>query len=734
MALAEAEAADVTRSRALLAGQNQALQLAVAGAPLPSVLEVLVLAAEGQSEGGVLASILLLDEEGERLRHGAAPSLPPAYCEAIDGIAIGPSVGSCGTAAYRNQPVVVTDIQADPLWAEFRALAGEHRLAACWSTPVRSTLGEVLGTFAMYYRTPRGPSEHDCQVVELLANTAAVVIERDRESRERGRIEQSLRAGQERFRALVAASQAVHASLSVDEIANVLTERARTIIGAHQAMTSLKPAGEGAQAVHAVSLSSKYAHLRESVVPQFDSGLAAVVCRGKRALRLGEAEAPQHPAWNDSAQGALPRRGYLAVPLLGQGGRNLGLVQLSDKLGGDFTADDEAVLVQLAAMASLSMENARLYGSLQEASQRKDEFLATLAHELRNPLAPIGNAIALLRKGGAQATGKVIGIMERQLRQMVHLVDDLLDVSRVTTGKIALKEEATDLREVVQVALETSLPLVQAAGHQFTLDLPSRPLPLFGDRARLAQVVTNLLNNAAKYTPDGGHITLSAQEQGRQVLLQVRDDGLGIPADMLPRIFEVFTQVKHAEERSQGGLGLGLALVRKLVDMHGGQVWAESAGPGHGSTFCLRLPLAGDVRAGRDPRPAQSLPIVNPFRILVVDDNRDAAESLAMLLQLSNHETVTAYTGRQAVDVARRVLPRAAFLDIGLPGMNGYDVARAFREDPALAGITLVALTGWGTETDQQDALQAGFDYHLTKPAAPDKVQELLGLMAQRAS
>ncbi|MBC5784410.1 response regulator [Ramlibacter sp. USB13] len=676
MDLADAGTTDLARSRALLAGQNQALQLAVGGAPLASVLDVLVLTAERQSDGGVLASILLLEEEGERLRHGAAPSLPAAYSQAIDGLVIGPSVGSCGTAAWRNQVVVVSDIASDPLWTAFRSLAHEHGLAACWSTPIRSTLGEVLGTFAMYYREPRAPSGHDRQVVELLANTAAVVIERDREARERSRIEQSLRSRQERFRALVAASQAIHASLSVEEVVAVITERARTIVGA-----------------------------RDATVTLFASGSPA-------SLQVPECEG-------------------LSVSLNGAQGAKLGIVQLTGKLSGEFSTDDEAVLTQLASMASVSIENARLYESLREANQRKDEFLATLAHELRNPLAPIGNAIALLRKGGAQATEKVIGIMERQLRQMVHLVDDLLDVSRVTTGKIVLKREPAEVREIVQVAIEASLPLMQAARHTLHLDLPPEALHVVGDRTRLAQVLTNLLNNAAKYTPDGGRITLTARATRRDVLLQVRDSGLGIPADMLPRVFEIFTQVKHAEERSQGGLGLGLALVKKLVEMHGGDVWAESPGLVQGSTFTVRLPLAHAEVQPQEGAATAPVAAAAAFRILVVDDNHDAAESLAMLLQLSNHETMTAYSGPQAIDVARRTRPRAVFLDIGLPGMNGYEVAKAMREDPDLSGTTLVALTGWGTETDQKQALQAGFDYHLTKPAAPDQVQELLARMGQ---
>jgi PAS domain S-box-containing protein len=590
------------RSKALVDGQKRALELSAAGAPLAAVLDVLVRTAEAQSDGGVLASVLLLDDDGRHLRHGAAPSLPDEYNRGVDGIAVGPAVGSCGTAAFTGREVVVTDVAADPRWAEFRGLALAHGLRACWSTPIRSSAGYVLGTFALYYREPKAPPEADREVVGLLSNTAAVLIERDRAARDRRRAEEELAraAAAERHRAgllarVAAASRAVNAVLSVDGIARIVTEEARAIVGAHQGVTTLTAGGDGSQAISAASYSDKYAEYRTHPEPPDGTGIYAEVCRRNRPMRLTQAELERHPLWRGFGRHAADRppvRGWLAVPLVGHGGSNLGVIQLSDKYDGEFTAEDEAVLVQLAAIAAVGIENARLYESLREASQRKDEFLATLAHELRNPLAPIQNGLHVLRLRHGADVAEPVGMMERQLRHLVHLVDDLLDVSRVTSGKITLRPERLDLRDVVASALETSRPLADAARHRVEVRLPDEPLPVDGDKTRLAQVLTNVLTNACKYTPEGGRIEVSAEADGESVAVRVADTGVGIPRDMLPKVFDVFTQVGRSIDRSQGGLGLGLALVRKLVEMHGGSVRADSPGPGQGSTFVVRLPLA----------------------------------------------------------------------------------------------------------------------------------------------
>jgi signal transduction histidine kinase len=368
--------------------------------------------------------------------------------------------------------------------------------------------------------------------------------------------------------------------------------------------------------------------------------------------------------------------------------------------------------------------------ALRDADWRKDELLAVLAHELRNPLAPIRTGLEVMKLSppGSPAAAKAQEVIERQLGHLVRLVDDLLDVSRISRGKVELGREQVEVAAIVEQALEASRPLVEAGGHQLAVAVPTDPIWITGDLTRLAQVVSNLLNNAAKYTPRGGHIHLSAAAAGGQCILRVVDDGVGISAEMLPRVFDLFTQVDGTLDRAQGGLGIGLALVRKLVEMHGGRVWAESPGLGRGSTFSVSLPLscAGDHQEDRPADGRRRVAEVSGRRILVVDDNEDAAEALATLLSLAGHQTRTAADGPSALDVARAFSPEVVFLDIGLPGMDGYEVARQMRADPALSHATLVALTGWGSEADRRRTEEAGFDVRLTKPAEVTEVNEVL--------
>ncbi len=368
--------------------------------------------------------------------------------------------------------------------------------------------------------------------------------------------------------------------------------------------------------------------------------------------------------------------------------------------------------------------------ALREADERKDEFLATLAHELRNPLAPLRSGLELLRasRGDPASAALAVGAMERQLGHLVRLVDDLLDVARISRGKVELKRERVDVGTVVDHAVEVSRPLLDAAGHALSVRLPAEPLWLDGDLTRLAQVVSNLLNNAAKYTPDGGHVELSARAEGGEVFVRVADDGAGISAEMLPRVFDLFAQVDRTLDRAQGGLGIGLSLVRKLVELHGGTIEARSDGPGRGSTFEVRLPRGrGPAAAPAEARPAApGGPKHAGFRILVVDDNADGADLLAMTLDAWGHRTHVAYDGPGALDAVEAFGPQIIFLDIGLPGMDGYEVARRLRALPGRAGVALVALTGWGAESDRRRALDAGFDVHLTKPVDRAEIEGVL--------
>lgn len=368
--------------------------------------------------------------------------------------------------------------------------------------------------------------------------------------------------------------------------------------------------------------------------------------------------------------------------------------------------------------------------ALRTADRMKDEFLATLAHELRNPLAPLRTGLEILRRGqpGTPAVEQARAMMERQLAHMVRLVDDLLDISRISRGHIEIRREPVEVGTVIAHAVEGSRQLVESKQHALEVELGAEVLWVEGDLTRLAQIVGNLVNNAAKYTAPGGRIRVGSRRRGEDVEIYVVDNGSGIDAAAQPRVFDLFMQVEGTRRHSQGGLGVGLALVRRLVELHGGTVKVQSAGTGHGSTFIVALPQSTAFgRAAVAPAAsADAQANLSGRRVLVVDDNVDAAETLTMVLALAGHETRCAHDGHQALEVARAFRPEVAFLDIGLPGLSGLDVARRFRADPALAGAYLVALTGWGTEDDKRTCLEAGFDLHLTKPVDAASVEQAL--------
>ena len=367
---------------------------------------------------------------------------------------------------------------------------------------------------------------------------------------------------------------------------------------------------------------------------------------------------------------------------------------------------------------------------LSEANRLKTEFLATLAHELRNPLAPIRSGLQFIRRSPADrdAVTRVHDIMERQLDHLVNLVDDLLDVARITRGQVELRRERVDLATILTAAVETSMPLIEAARHAFDLRLPQEVLMLEADPTRLTQVVSNLLNNAARYTPKGGHIVLEAGRDGDEAVVTVSDNGIGIAPEALEDVFRMFTQVGQAQQPGSGGLGIGLSLVRSLVELHGGSVSAASAGTNAGSAFTVRLPLAaGAAPPADEASPAGADSDLAPGRsVLVVDDNRDAAETLAALLNMMGHRAPVANDGRQALRMLPSLMPDVVFLDLGMPGMSGYEVAAAIREDARLAKVRLVALTGWGGEADRARTRAAGFDEHLTKPATVEAIEDVL--------
>jgi signal transduction histidine kinase/ActR/RegA family two-component response regulator len=366
--------------------------------------------------------------------------------------------------------------------------------------------------------------------------------------------------------------------------------------------------------------------------------------------------------------------------------------------------------------------------ALRVADKRKDEFLATLAHELRNPLAPIRTGLDILRirSGDAQATQRATDIMERQLRQMVRLVDDLLDVSRINTGKLAIKMGRVELKAVVNDALEVVRSYIELHGHELVIDLPDRPVFLHGDATRLAQILSNLLNNAAKYTNRGGRVTLAGHVEDRTLVLAVSDTGIGLAPEMLDQVFEMFVQVDSTLERTNAGLGVGLSLARRLVELHGGTITAQSAGVGQGSTFTVRLPIVVDPEPPTKPTPAAFIS-AETYRILLADDNVDFVNSIGALLSAMGHSVVITHNGPDALTAAGRFCPDYAFLDIGLPQMSGYDLARGIRKLACGPDTVLVAVTGWGQEKDRQLAFEAGFDHHMVKPVRFEQIEEILG-------
>lgn len=368
--------------------------------------------------------------------------------------------------------------------------------------------------------------------------------------------------------------------------------------------------------------------------------------------------------------------------------------------------------------------------ALMQADRSKNEFLATLAHELRNPLAPIRAAVRILQLNSESTsrTQSALDVIDRQTQQMTRLIDDLLDIARITSNKLELRKECIDLADVISAAVETSRPIIDQRRHELTVALPHEPILLDGDLVRLAQVISNLLNNAAKYTERGGRIRLSAQHADGSALIRTSDNGIGIAPEALPHIFDMFTQADRITAIAPGGLGIGLTLVKRLVEMHGGAITASSAGPGKGSEFVVSLPARALPHGVPTSGKARALPMTAPTttRILVVDDNRDCADSLGLLLQLLGNEVRVVHDGPAAIEAAHEFSPRVVLLDIGLPSMDGYEAARKIREQPPGQNAILIAVTGWGQEMDRQRSKDAGFDHHLVKPVDPDVLANLL--------
>jgi signal transduction histidine kinase/CheY-like chemotaxis protein len=473
----------------------------------------------------------------------------------------------------------------------------------------------------------------------------------------------------------------------------------------------------------------------ETLIGALNDGAAAVLIAEEHLA--GAAKAPlaawlqRQPPWSDLPILILTRPGADS-PESAEAWRTLGNVTLLERptrVTTLLSAAQTAIRArsrqyQIRGHLSERLKNEQ---ALRSADRRKDEFLATLGHELRNPLAPILNSLEIMKLAGAftdPRTQQAGEVMERQIHHLNRLVDDLLEVSRITRGVIEVRKQPLDLAAIVKAAIETSRPVLDNLRHELVLELDSEPMCVGGDPVRLTQVFANLLNNAAKYTNHGGRISITTRREDVDAVISVKDNGIGIAPSALSQVFDMFMQVDRSTRRSQGGLGIGLTLVRSLVGMHGGTVEARSEGPGLGSEFIVRLPLLSEKTAAAEPsREVKPLP---SRRILIVDDSRDGGESLAILLRVLGAEVALAHSGRQALECVDIFKPDVVLLDIGMPGMDGYEVARRIRANPAHRNISLIALTGWGQDEDRRRSVAAGFNHHLVKPADIEQLRQLL--------
>ena len=590
---------------------------------------------------------------------------------------------------------------------------------------VGRSAAELLGMSVAEVTAPQSRAQTHEALERLKAGAAGVALEKYYLHKDGSLVSatssvNALRGPDGEFEGLVAIVLDTTESRQVQEQLRASEERYRTLFeSVDQGFCIFEMIFDGARAVD-------YRFLEMNPMFERHTGLVDAVGRTAREMLPGLDEF-WFETYGRVALTGIPARFENEAPAMGRW-----FDVYANRMGGPDSRKVALLFSDITARRRSEEELRRLADDLAEADRRKTEFLATLAHELRNPLAPIRNGLSVMRLGGDNpaSVGKVREMMERQVGHMVHLIDDLLDVARISGGKLELKRQRADLRAILASAVETSLPLIEAGQHALEVDVPDLPLPVDADATRIAQVVANLLNNAAKYTPARGRIQLSVRRDGLEAVIAVSDSGVGIAADALAGVFDMFSQIGRTVDRSQGGLGIGLSLVWRLVEMHGGSVVAESGGANAGSVFTVRLPLAelADNLAAHPPgggAPASDGGAGQ--KVLVVDDNVDAALTLSMILDASGYVTRVAHDGHGALEAARAFRPRVAFLDIGMPGMSGYDTARAMRAMEELDGIVLVALTGWGAESDRRRSSEAGFDHHLTKPVQLEVVVELLG-------
>jgi len=599
--------------------------------------------------------------------------------------------------------------------------------------PFRALRGETLDGVAEIVRTPStGELRHRLVSAAPIKDAAGRItgsVSVVRDATELKRSAEALARSRDGLSRLADASASVMTKTDVGDMLQAISEAALALTGArlatcgHGFVSGQYIVGGSARASGAPACPPGEMFLLDK------GGVHMALIEGAESIRLTDAELHTHAKWWGLPDRHVPMRGLLGVRMMARNDKPNGMILVTDKEHGEFSSEDEVLLKQLATVASLALQHVEARISLEESDRRKNQFLAMLSHELRNPLAPIRNSLYILdrsKPGGEQAR-RAQSVIDRQIGHMTRLVDDLLDVTRISRGKIQLHRERVDLCDLARRAIEDYRETFEQNRIGLELSVPEGAFWINADRTRIAQVIGNLLSNSAKFTPEGGNttVTVDGNKHLGQALLVVRDTGVGISPEMLPRVFEPFAQADATLDRSRGGLGLGLAMVKGLVEMHGGTASVESAGIGKGAEFTVRIPI--DLADLPTEAPlAQRRINGGPRRVLVIEDNMDAAESLRDLLQLNEHTVEVAFTGPEGIEKARGFSPEVVLCDIGLPGMDGYEVARVMRRDPTLRTVRLVALTGYAAPEDVARAQDAGFDDHLPKPPSPDRLEAIL--------
>ena len=636
--------------------------------------------------GSQMASIQTVDESQGALRLLAFRGFGPEFGE-IFALSRPDTNTSCSVATRMGRRVIVPDVETCNFIAGTPALEDLRKsgIRAVQSTPLFSRAGKLLGMISTHWRRPHQPLERELRLLDVLARQAADLMERLRAEADRIETER-------RFRKVI--EQILDYAIFTTDV--------------------------------------------EGRPTSWNEGVKRVLGFDEHEF-LGQ-DVTQTIFTSEDLQSGVPQREMAEAAATGRASSDHWMLR---KDGSRFyamgtTTSQRNEAGELAGFTKVTRDQTdrkRLEDELLEADRRKDEFLATLSHELRNPLTPISLGLELMREvlDDPAEMENIRGSMERQTQQLITLVDDLLDVSRVTTGKLKLRKRRVELADVIQSAVEASQPLIAQARHELTVDISEQPIHLDADPNRLAQVLSNLLNNAAKYTLDGGRIWLTAERQGVEVVISIKDTGIGISAEMQGRIFDMFTQIRNPVDTSTPGLGIGLTLVKSLVQMHGGSIEVHSDSASKGSEFVVRLPILAEAPTD-EQQPVETDRRGAKQRVLIVDDNKEAAEMLGMIVQRLGNEVRTAYGGRQGIDTAAEFRPELVFMDLRMPGMDGFEAARHIRQQPGGQAITLVALTGSGQDTDKKRTKEAGFHHHLVKPARRADLQALFARKSRQRS